>query len=323
MVVAGSIICVLSALAASFVTSVAGLIATQGVLYGCGFTILYLPMLCMLNEWFVQRRGFAYGILFAGGGFSGLGLPFLFEWLLDRYGHRTTLRVIAALQLFTVGPILPLLKPRLPSSPRSGTRATDFGFFRKPLFWILAFSNLCQSFAYYVPSLYLPTYASALGLSGTLGALVLAVNNMASIAGMIGFGHATDRYNNIFVLILISTITSSMSAFLLWGFAHSFAVLMIFSIISGCFTAGYTVFWPRFGTLLSEDPQSVYSLMAFGKGVGSMLTGPVSAKLLTRAVGRGYGLGRFEPLILCSGAFLLCSSIGACGRFFVQTGSSR
>lgn len=313
----------LAALAASFMQSVVGLIATQGVLYGIGFTIMYLPMLCMLNEWFVQRRGFAYGILFAGGGFSGLGLPFLFEWLLDRYGHRTTLRVIAALQLITVGPILPLLKPRLPSSQRSASRATDLSFFRKPLFWILALSNLCQSFAYYVPSLYLPTYASAIGLSGTLGALVLAVNNLASIAGMIGFGHASDRYNNIFVLILISTAISSLSVLLLWGFARSFAVLTTFSIVYGCFSGGYVVSWPKFGSLLSEDPQSVYSLMAFGKGIGSIVTGPVSAKLLTRTTGAGYGLGKFEPLILYSGAFMLCSSFGAFGRYFAPSSSPR
>lgn len=316
MVILGSSICILSVLGASFVHSINGLIITQGVLYGCGFLLLYFPFLCMLNEWFVQRRGLAYGVVFAGGGFSGLCLPFLFEWLLSRYGYHTTLRVVAILQLVTIGPVLFLLKRRLPSSQRTAIRAADLTFLRQPLFWILMLSNVCQSFAYYVPSLYLPTYASALGLSGTLGALVLAVNNLATIFGQIGFGYASDRFSNIYILILISTVVASAAAFGLWGFAHSMSVLTIFSFLYGTFAGGYVVFWPRFGTMVSEDMQSVYSLMSFGKGIGSVATGPITAKLLTQSVTSGYGLGRFQLLILYSGIAMLCSSIGVTGRLF-------
>ncbi len=44
MVVAGTVICVSSLLAASCVSDVTGLIATQGVMYGVGFSILYFPV---------------------------------------------------------------------------------------------------------------------------------------------------------------------------------------------------------------------------------------------------------------------------------------
>src|SRR5699024_8684538 len=104
----GWALCAASLLIASAVNSVAGLVATQGVLYGLGFLILYFPVLGMLNEWFVHRRGLAYGVLYAGGGVAGAGLPFLLEWLLSGYGHRVTLRVMAIAQFAGLVPGLML-----------------------------------------------------------------------------------------------------------------------------------------------------------------------------------------------------------------------
>jgi MFS family permease len=53
----------LSLVLASFAESVWQLILTQGVLYGIGGTILYSPTVLFLDEWFVQRKGFAYGLM--------------------------------------------------------------------------------------------------------------------------------------------------------------------------------------------------------------------------------------------------------------------
>ena len=79
LITVGWLCCVISLVCASFATSVPGLIATQGVLYGFGLTLLYFPILRMVNEWFIQRRGLAYGVMFAGGGFSGVGFQFLLD----------------------------------------------------------------------------------------------------------------------------------------------------------------------------------------------------------------------------------------------------
>lgn len=282
-------------------------------MYGAGFLMLYFPILCMLNEWFVRRRGFAYGVLYAGGGFSGVGLPFLLEWLLSRFGYRTTLRAVAVAQFILVAPTLPLLKGRLPPSHSSARRAVDLTFLTNAQFWILMASNLCQGFAFYVPALYLPSFASTLGYPGTIGAMILAVNNMASILGQVSFGYLTDRFDNIHLLVFVSTSISAIAAFTLWGLAHSLELLVLFATAFGWFAGAYIVFWPRFGTMLSEDPQPVYSLMAFGKGVGNVVTGPISASLLTRTVTSGYGLGRFESLIIFVGSLMAASSLGIVG----------
>ncbi|KXH35049.1 monocarboxylate transporter [Colletotrichum nymphaeae SA-01] len=311
MVVVGWAMCVASLIGASFATSIAGLIATQGVLYGFGFLMLYFPVLRMLNEWFVARRGLAYGVLYAGGGFSGVGLPFLLQVLLSKYGYQTTLRAVAVAQFLGVAPILHMIKGRLPPSPHGAMRMFDVSFLRQPLFYCFALSNLFQGFAYYIPSLYLPSYASAIGLSGTMGALLLAAHNLATVFGQIGFGWLSDHTNNVFMLIFISSFTSAVAAFTLWGFAHSLPLLVIFSLVFGMFAGGFLINWPKFGAMLSDDPQPVYSMMAFGKGIGNLATGPITAGLLTKPVSGGYGMGRYESLILFLGSFMLCSSLGA------------
>ena len=49
----------------------------------------------VIDEWFVARKGLAYGVVWTGTGVSGATVPFLLQWLLDTYGFRTALRVWA------------------------------------------------------------------------------------------------------------------------------------------------------------------------------------------------------------------------------------
>jgi hypothetical protein len=89
------VLIVVSMLAASFANTVGGLLATQGVLYAIGGLILYFPTMVFVDEWFVARKGLAYGVMWAGSGSAGVVVPFLLQWLLDTYGFRTALRVWA------------------------------------------------------------------------------------------------------------------------------------------------------------------------------------------------------------------------------------
>ncbi|KAH8667008.1 monocarboxylate transporter [Xylariales sp. PMI_506] len=313
MVVLGTSMCIISLVTASFMDTVPALIATQGVLYGLGFAILYSPVLRMLDEWFVRRRGLAYGILFAGGGFSGAGLPFALQALLTRYGYRVTLRAFAIAQFALVAPVLPLIKSRLPPSSHSALRRIDIGFLSQPLFYCFALSNLFQGLGYYIPSLYLPSYASAIGLSSTMGASILAINNVSTVVGQVAFGFISDRTQNVLLLVCASSLVSSIATLTLWGFASSATLLIVFALIFGLFGGAFVVLWNKFGTYLSEDPQPVYSLMSFGKGIGSMVVGPISARLLDAQITSGYGMGRFKLLIIFLGATMFCSSLGILG----------
>lgn len=64
MILVGWPLCIVGLVAGSFANSLGTLILTQGVLYGIGFIIFYYPILSMVDEYWVRRRGMAYGILY-------------------------------------------------------------------------------------------------------------------------------------------------------------------------------------------------------------------------------------------------------------------
>ncbi|PHH91486.1 hypothetical protein CDD83_269 [Cordyceps sp. RAO-2017] len=87
----GLVLTVASIAASAFVDSVAGLVATQGVLYALGCGLLFSPMSMYMDEWFVERKGVAYGVMWGGKSAVGVAMPFVFSALLQRFGLRPTL----------------------------------------------------------------------------------------------------------------------------------------------------------------------------------------------------------------------------------------
>ena len=66
--VLGLFIMVIGLVASSFATRVSHLILTQGVLYAIGGSMLYTPTIIFLDEWFIARKGLAFGVMWAGTG---------------------------------------------------------------------------------------------------------------------------------------------------------------------------------------------------------------------------------------------------------------
>lgn len=66
--VLGLILVVITLIASSFSTAVWHLILTQGVLYAIGGSLLYSPTCFYLDEWFIKKKGLAFGIMWAGVG---------------------------------------------------------------------------------------------------------------------------------------------------------------------------------------------------------------------------------------------------------------
>ena len=97
MSIVGLIFVIGALVGASFAQTVLQLIFTQGFLYGIGACFMYNPFIYYLDDWFIERKGLAYGIFWSGTGISGAIMPFLMNWALGTYGFRTTLRAWAVL----------------------------------------------------------------------------------------------------------------------------------------------------------------------------------------------------------------------------------
>ena len=290
-------------------------------MYGTGFIIFYYPILSLVNEHWVVRRGMAYGLLCSASGVSGAVMPFIIETLLGKYGYPTTLRAVAIGLFVLTGPLIPLLKGRLPEAEQvvaATTGRTDWSFCKTSVFWGYSASNFAMGLGYFFPSLYLPSYATAQGMSSTQGAVLLAIMSIAQVLGQLTFGYLSDRRLPLNILTLSSTVIAGVAAYACWGLAHTFPILILFSIIYGFFGAGYTATWARMGTLISSEPTAAFTafgLLNFGKGVGNVLAGPIGGALVTDSIDRaGYGVARYEAVILFTGSCMLLSAaaIGLC-----------
>jgi Major Facilitator Superfamily len=300
-------------IAGSFAKTLASLIVTQGIMYGLGFLVFYYPILSMVDEFWVSRRGMAYGLLCSASGASGTAMPLIIEALLRKYGYPTTLRAIAIAFLVLTGPLIPMLKGRLPPTEQSVSRRTDWSFVKRPLFWIYCTSNLMQGLGYFFPSLYLPSYAASIGLGGLQGALLLGLMSFSQIVGQFSFGYLSDRPVPLNILITVSLLVSSTATFALWGVARSLAPLVVFSMFYGVFGASYVAMWARMVTAVNDEPSAAlatFSVFCFGKGIGNVLAGPISAGLLLPVIDVGsYGVLRYKVVVVFTGACMLLSAV--------------
>ncbi len=274
------------------------LIATQGVLYSIGVTIMYSTIISMLNEWFVARRGLALGIVTAATGVSGIGMPFVLGTLLDTYGYPTILRAFALAVVVLTGPVLPILKERLPVTRSSARAKMDTFFLQKPLFYLFAALVLLQGLGYFYPTLYLSSYATSLSYTPTTGALLLALFYFSQIFGQTLIGYLSDNRVSVETLADFAPAVSAITILTLWGLAHPLPPLIILSLVYKFFGGGYIVLWGKMGMEVSSDPAGqlvTFGIFAFLYGVGNVITGPASASLVVEGVKRGgYGLGRYR-----------------------------
>jgi len=230
----------------------------------------------MLNEWFVATRGLALGIVTAATGVSGIGMPFVLGTLLDTYGYPAILRAFALAVVVLTGPVVPILKERLPVARSSARAKMDTFFLQKPLFYFFAASVLLQGLGYFYPTLYLPSYATSLSYTLATGALLLALFYFSQIFGQTLIGYLSHNRVSVEILADFAPAVSAIAILTLWGLAHSLPPLIYFSLVYGFFGRGYVVLWGKIGMEVTSDPAG--RLVTFGNfaslyGVGNVSTG--------------------------------------------------
>jgi predicted MFS family arabinose efflux permease len=331
-IIVGTALTSLSFLVSSFSTHVWHLVATQGVLASLGSSIIYSTTTLSLGEWYqTNHRALAYGMCLSAKGVVGSVCPFLFRYLLDRYGFRTTLRIWTG--VFTATSIavyfLMIPSPLSMSLDPNRRRRIPWHFLKHPTFWIHTSGILLQSSGYAIPQTYLNSYAHDVSLlPETTSTLLLTLFNVPGIIASFVFGYILD--NKHFKLAsttlgAISAIFSSLSVFLLWGLTsiHSLALLIMFAATFGFFAGGYSSIWGGFVNDLEGqaarhdeaiDPGIVYGLMNGARGLGYLCGGLASVPLFKAGQIStstfGYG-STYAALIVFTGSTVLLGGWGS------------
>lgn len=283
--IAGLVLMCLSLAISSFSTTTTHLIITQGIFYAVGGSFTYSPCILYMDQWFVKRKGLAYGIMWAGTGLAGVILPLVMEWLLRDYGFRTTLRVWAVGLFVLTAPFLYYVRPRIPVAQTHVPKKIDFTFIKTRTFGILQACNVIEALGFFLPTIYLPMYArSTMDASSSLSALTVILFNVSSVIGCVMMGGLVDKWH-VTTCILISTVGTVLSVFLLWGFSVSLPPLYVFALVYGLFAGSFTSTWPGImrdvkAEKRSADPSMVFACLAAGRGVGNVASGPLSEALI-------------------------------------------
>jgi len=221
-------------------------------------------------------------------------------------------------------PLLPFLRPRLPISPTTQSPRYGLSFLTSPSFWLLQAGVVIESLGYFLPSIYLPTFASHLGLSPSTGSLLVALLNGAAVFATIIMGMLIDRFH-VTTVILLSTIGATLSVFVLWGLSTALPLLVVFSIMYGFFAGGFVstnagIIKLVKGLDQSADVGMMLGVTSAGRGIGSVLSGPLSEALLRggswKGAGKGYGSG-FGELIVFTG---ITAAVGGMSFFGKRLG---
>ncbi|GAK62185.1 monocarboxylate transporter [Moesziomyces antarcticus] len=246
VVVCGSVITFISMLCVSFCTTLVQLIMVQGVAFGLGGSMLFLPGCALVNQYFDRKKGTAMSVIIGAASFGGIIWPLILQALFDhpKIGFAWGVRIAALLLaiLLTISNVL--MRPRLPPN-KPGMRqpwsqawtllTTDV---RTYTLFVVGTGVLFINF--FVPFFTIASYAKRVGFSPAMATHMVAIMNAASMVGRLVSGPLADRYGRFNVLSLFG-LSSVLALILFWpipGLTLTKAGVVTLSITYGVASGG-------------------------------------------------------------------------------------
>lgn len=302
----GSAVLSLGLILASFCSKTWQFALTQGLMFGIGASMTYLPPVIFTPQYYVKYRGIAMGIVFSGTGFGSLAFAFLSQYLIHSIGWRWALRVLGLVALCITSVCSRFAKPHPNYRNNSHSTVIQVSVLKSPLFHLQMLCGLFQSMAYLIPLVYMATYGTTLGFTSNQGATFIAVNNVVNAASKILLGLCADYIGRANMLFLCCT-ASMITVYGLWliptkGTFVSFVVLYgivsgpIISLLPACLseTFGVQVYY------------SVSGMLYLFRGIGNFLGSPIAGLLINDKVNKPSG---YFNTIQYAGAALATSAI--------------
>jgi MFS family permease len=238
---------------------------------------------------------------------------------LERFGFRTMLRAWAVAIVVLTVPLMYYVRPRIPrSATATSLRRFDFSYFKSPIFWTYQGCNIINGLGYFIPGTYMPTYAEAIHSPRIGGTLALALFNAASVLGNMAVGHLVDRTSHVSNIMLVVAVVSMLNIFIFWGLSLNLPMLLVFAVIYGMSAGGFSTMWSGMmkeiqKKFINTNTGILFGTFAAGRGIGAVVSGPLSEALLKTHTwqgsgGFGYGTG-FGTLIVFTGTTAAAGSI--------------
>ncbi|RSL82334.1 hypothetical protein CEP51_005257 [Fusarium floridanum] len=243
---AGVLLLSISFVGASFATEMWQLMLAQGVCFGWGMGILFVGTIGLLPQWFQKRSGLANALAASGSGFGGLGYSFITEALISGLGHPNALRILGRVTLAVNFIAVLLLRQR--STQQQSSKVLSWRLLRTPDFVFVMLFGVFSILGYVVCLFTLPSYARSIGLSSSQGSVAGALLNLGQIVGRPTLGLLGDMFDR-FLVTTAASVLGGLLTLLLWTFAKSYALLLLYSVLHGL-VAG--AFWAVIAPILTD-----------------------------------------------------------------------
>ncbi len=293
LISAGTVLSGASWMLASYANTLTGLYLTYGLLGGIGTGIVYIGVVSQMVKWFPERRGFAVGMVAAGYGMGAILTTIPVSSSIASAGYRPT--------LWTYGLIFAIVgllasqglkrSPHEQEALRTGHRerlpgAPPGRMLTTPVFWLLFVMMTMLSTSGLMVISQTAAFARDFGVASAIvwgyAALPLALTLDRVTNGLTRpfFGWLSDRIgreNTMFIAFLLEGL--AMAAWLQFRTDP-----ILFILLSGVVFFGWGEIFSLFPSTLTDTfgerhATTNYGFLYMAQGVGSVLGGPMAAKL--------------------------------------------
>jgi MFS family permease len=282
-----------------------------GVIISIGQSLYWIPLIAIVPQWFVEKRGLIMGIVSSGIGVGQMIFPPLANRLIDVYGWRVSYAVMGSLSMVVIVGCAQLLKPhptrRTLSNPGGkdieasvsfdGSRQFSLGeALRTKQFWMVCVIFFSILFALGIVLVHIVIHAIGLGMSPASAANILAILGITGIISRVSLGRLADYIGNRSVFVISSVLM--LIAFVWIALTHELWTIYAFAVIFG-------IAYSTLEALHSPIVAELFGLRALGTLSGATL-----------AIGLvGFGIGPmlagyvFDVRDSYQIAFLICAVI--------------
>jgi MFS family permease len=275
---------------ASVARSLPEVYLAYGLGVGLGIGCSYVPVLGVVQRWFIKRRAFASGLAVSGIGVGTLILPPLSALLIDTIGWRDAYLVLAVIAS-VVGIGMAWLVVDRPSDRNlfpdgnqaaAAAIAAPQGFNMREAvvtkrFWALYAACLAASFGAFVPFVHLVPFALDLGIAKASAILLLGVIGVGSTIGRFLLGGLADQIGRPQTLAFM--FAGMAATLLIWIGSDKWWMLCLFAFSYGIFYGGWVAVLPSVvmdyfgGKAISSVIGVLYTSVAIGTLIGPAAAG--------------------------------------------------
>jgi OFA family oxalate/formate antiporter-like MFS transporter len=294
LVTAGCALSGLSWIAAAAAHDTITLYLAYGVLGGIGTGIVYVGIVGLMVRWFPDRRGFAAGMAAAGYGVGAMLTTFPIADMLQSAGYQQTLVTFGLiLGVIGIAASLGLKEPadetQNPADARladDATGSTPGHMLRSPIFWLLfAMMTMMSTGGLMVISQF-AAFSRDFGVADVVvfgfAALPLALTVDRFTNGLTRpfFGWVSDRIGRENTMAIAFIGEAIAIACMLYLRDNAFAYVAL----SGLVFFGWGEIFSLFPSILTDTfgtrhATTNYGFLYMAQGIGSVLGGPVAAKI--------------------------------------------